>query len=149
MKIYIDTEFNEFGGELISMALVSDDGQEFYEVLDCLEPGAWVSEHVMPFLEKSAVSKYVFQDALFKFLNQYQRIHIIADWADDLKYFCESLILGPGISMIHPPITMELRRDLSSATSVVPHNALHDARAIQSEDLEQTYKDMRKQSNRC
>jgi hypothetical protein len=143
MKIYIDTEFNEFGGELISMALVADDGQEFYEVLACPVPGAWVSEHVMPFLEKPVVSKYVFQDALFKFLDQYQHIHIIADWADDLKYFCESLILGPGISMGHPPITMELCRDLSSDTSAVPHNALHDARAIQMADLEQTYKDMK------
>ncbi len=34
MNIWIDCEFNEFGGDLISMALVADDGQEFYEVLE-------------------------------------------------------------------------------------------------------------------
>jgi hypothetical protein len=32
MKLWIDTEFNEFGGDLISMALVADDGQELAKV---------------------------------------------------------------------------------------------------------------------
>jgi len=38
MRIYIDTEFNEFQGALISMALVAADGEEFYEVLACENP---------------------------------------------------------------------------------------------------------------
>ena len=33
MNIYIDCEFNGFGGKLISMALCADDGREFYEVV--------------------------------------------------------------------------------------------------------------------
>jgi len=139
MRIYIDTEFNEFKGELISMALVAEDGEEFYEVLHCANPKGWVAEHVMPFLEKKAVSLGVFQTKLQQFLFQYHRIHLIADWPEDIKHFCQSLITAPGECLNYPPITMEMRRDLSSKGSKVPHNALHDARAIADDDLSKVY----------
>ena len=32
MKLWIDTEFNEYRGALISMALVAEDGREWYGV---------------------------------------------------------------------------------------------------------------------
>ena len=144
MKIYIDTEFNEFRGELISMALVAEDCNEFYEVLHCEKPGSWVAEHVMPYLDKTPVSLAVFQSKLQQFLFQYPRIHLIADWPEDIKHFCESLITGPGICLNYPPIIMECRRDLSSKDSKVPHNALHDARAIADQDLSMTYEELKK-----
>lgn len=51
MNLYIDCEFNGFGGQLISMALVAEDGTEFYEVVPLLEEVTpWVAEHVMPVL---------------------------------------------------------------------------------------------------
>ena len=50
MKFWIDTEFNEYLGDLISMALVSEDGHEWYEALPCANPGSWVAEHVMPII---------------------------------------------------------------------------------------------------
>lgn len=128
--LYIDTEFNEFQGELISMALVAENGDEFYQVLECTEPKPWVAEHVMPFLEKDPVSLEVFQYRLQQFLNQYQQIRLIADWPEDIQHFCAALITGPGLCLNYPPIVMECRSDLSSADSAVPHNALHDARAI-------------------
>jgi hypothetical protein len=55
---------------------------------------------------------------------------IIADWPDDIRYFCEALITGPGQCInLHHQIKFEL--DLSvNYNSLVPHNALHDARAI-------------------
>ena len=56
MILFIDCEFNEFKGELISMALVSEDGKEFYEVLPCKNPGDWVKENVLPILNKSSVN---------------------------------------------------------------------------------------------
>ena len=142
MKIYIDTEFNEFDGDLISMALVAENGDEFYEVLDLpsgVVYGNWVQEHVVPLLEKDSVEVDVFQYKFQKFLNQYSNIHLIADWPDDIKYFCKMLITGPGLSLNHPPITMEIRSNLSSADSKVPHNALHDARAIADHDLGTSY----------
>lgn len=139
MKIYIDTEFNEFKGDLISMALVSEDGNEFYEVLDCPNPGSWVAEHVMPFLEKEPVAMQIFQTKLQKFLLQYDDIHLIADWPEDIKHFCEVLITGPGLCLNIPPVSMEIRQDLGSENSKVPHNALHDARAIADDDLSRLY----------
>jgi hypothetical protein len=39
MKLWIDTEFNEYRGELISLALVAEDGREWYGVRYCDAPG--------------------------------------------------------------------------------------------------------------
>jgi len=130
MNLYIDCEFNGFGGQLISMALVAEDGTEFYEVLDCLNPRSWVAEHVMPILNKDVVSPHCFKQKLYRFINQYNEIHVIADWPDDIRYFCEELIVGPGL-MKHTPVkmTMEIIRDIN-IMSKLPHNALEDARAI-------------------
>lgn len=131
-RLFIDTEFNGFCGELISLALVSETGQEFYEVLECRNPVTWVAAHVIPFLEKPPVTRSEFQARLQHFLYGFigQDIQIIADWPDDIKYFCESLITGPGVAINHPPLTFVLDRTLSSEGSKVPHNALWDARAI-------------------
>lgn len=129
MKIYIDTEFNEFQGELISMALVAESGQEFYEVLPCENPGPWVAENVMPILFKAPISKEALQLRLQHWLAQFPEVHLIADWPEDIQHFCQALITGPGMRINTPPLTMEIRRDLD-AVSELPHNALADARAI-------------------
>lgn len=129
MNIYIDTEFNEFQGELISMALVAESGPEFYEVLPCEKPGPWVAENVMPILGQAPVTKPVFQLRLQHWLAQFNSVHLIADWPEDIQHFCQSLITGPGMRLNTPPLTMEIRRDLD-AESALPHNALADARAI-------------------
>src|SRR5574343_1488800 len=52
VRMWIDTEFNEYRGELISLALVSEDGREWYGVRFCDAPGWWVREHVMPHLNQ-------------------------------------------------------------------------------------------------
>ena len=128
MNIVIDTEFNGFGGELISMALVAESGQEFYEVLGCEKPVPWVAEHVMPILNKHSVSHDYFQHALQSFLFQFGEVHIIADWPDDIRYFCQELITGPGTCLNTPNISMEIKS--IDAESKIPHNALEDARGI-------------------
>jgi len=128
MNLFIDCEFNEFRGKLISMALVSEDGKEFYEVLSCKNPGDWVKENVLPILNKSPVSFDVFQMKLQTFLGQFETIHIIADWPEDIKHFCESLITGPGFRLNTPPMVMSIYR--IDAESDLPHNALADARGI-------------------
>lgn len=128
--IFIDTEFNGFGGELISMALVSEHGDQWYESLGCGEPVAWVHENVMPIINIDPIPKAHFQTSLQSWLMQFSGgIHLVADWPDDVKYFCEALITGPGYRLDTPPLTMEIRRDLD-ADSDVPHNALADAIAI-------------------
>jgi hypothetical protein len=136
MNIYIDTEFNEFGGDLISMALVAQDGSEFYEVLECDNPGAWVAQNVMPVLNKDPVPEHIFKMKLYGFLSEYNSIHIIADWPADIKYFCEAVITGPGTMMNINSFTCEVRRDLSTAKSKILHNALEDARALYEASIE-------------
>jgi hypothetical protein len=134
MNIWIDCEFNEFGGDLISMALVADDGQEFYEVLNLENDdkyGSWVFANVVPWLNKDPIDKRVFQEKLRAFINQWDDAHIIADWPDDIKYFCMSLITAPGIALNTPMnLTMEIDKVLNTESSAILHNALEDARAI-------------------
>lgn len=133
MNIYLDCEFNGFGGELISMALVSADGQEWYQVLPCNNPVAWVQEHVIPCLDKTAVTRHEFQHSIAQFLCRFQSIHIIADWPEDIIHFCNILILSPGRSINTPPLTMELIHVKKIAVEK-PHNALNDARGLRLAD---------------
>ena len=134
MRLWIDTEFNDYRGELISMALVDDEGREWYEVLECKTPSPWVAKHVMPRLEKAPIALSAFQKALEEFLRPYPAIHIVADWPDDIHHFCQALITGPGYRIDTPPLTMEIRRDLNDAAqwSETPHNALSDARVLRT-----------------
>ena len=129
MKLFLDCEFNEFKGALISMALVAEDGREWYEVVPCDNPGAWVAQNVMPILGKPALpDKAALTSSLFMFLRQFDTIHVVADWPEDIAHFCEALITGPGYRIDTPPLTMEVLR--IDATSALPHNALADARGI-------------------
>jgi len=133
MRLFLDTEFNGFVGKLISMALVpeNDSKRTFYkeiEMTDQLDP--WVRENVVPHLVLIPCSRYEFQQALSQYLWEIGDCTIIADWPDDIRYFCESLITGPGecLSLLH---NMKFELDFGiEYESLVPHNALHDARAI-------------------
>ena len=129
--IFIDSEFNDYKGELISMALIDINGNEFYESLGCSNPSPWVAENVMPVIGKKTIDKENFQDLLSDYLNQYNEIHIVADWPEDIKHFCDALITGPGQRIDTPELTMEIRRDLD-CTSRIPHNALEDVRSIRN-----------------
>lgn len=131
--LYLDTEFNGFGGALISMALVPEDPglPEFYRELAMREQlHPWVKENVVPHLVLAPCTHHEFQQALAEYLWRMGDCMIIADWPDDIKYFCDSLITGPGmcINMLHN-IRFELDFGIDYE-SAVPHNALHDARAI-------------------
>jgi len=127
MRMWIDTEFNSFGGELISLALVAEDGAEFYRSLGCDDPHPWVAEHVMPIIGIEPVSRRQMQYDLQHFIGKYKAIHVIADWPDDLRFLCEAFITGPGERIAYPPITMEIDQNLEGE-SALPHNALADAR---------------------
>ena len=128
MNIFIDCEWNSFGGELISMALVAENGQEFYEVLGCDNPHPWVAENVMPILNKDAIGIDEFKKKLRRFLMQFDSVNIVADWPEDIKHFCDALIVGAGMRMDTPALSMQIVR--IEAESALPHNALEDARGI-------------------
>lgn len=136
MNIFIDCEFNGPGGSLLSMALVSADERSFYRELPLplKEPlNGWVKDNVIPLLGRSETVDYpTFQAQLEEWLSQFETVHLIADWPDDVKYFCEVLITSPGERINTPPLTMEIRRDLD-AISRVPHHALWDAISIREQ----------------
>jgi hypothetical protein len=134
MKLYLDTEFNGFNGALMSMALVPEntDTPEFYVELEMREQlHPWVSEHVVPHMVLLPVSHNVFQQRLVKYLRDInEEIIIVADWPDDIRHFCDSLITGPGESLfLGKNLKFELDFNINYV-SLVPHNALHDARGI-------------------
>lgn len=130
-KIYVDTEFNGFGGQLISMALVAENGLEFYEVLVCKKPVTWVEKNVIPHLGKDPISIENFRIVLQTYLWGFRDIEIIADWPEDIVHFCSTLLTGPGIMLpTRSVIAMTIDRSLGSGKSKIPHNALEDARAI-------------------
>ena len=131
MNLFLDCEFNGFGGELISMALVDEDGNHFYEVLPCLEPINWVKENVLPMLDKQPVQPDVFKKRLRHFLGLYPEVDVIADWPEDLALFSRALVVGFGSCMVTPPLTMQLWMDRTiPVNSERPHNALSDAQAL-------------------
>lgn len=141
MKYYIDCEFNGFGGRLISMAITSQDLTElFYEVLESNTysgPGIpvdpWVQRHIIPVLNKSPIGVAQFQKALSDFLHNAKRthgkVHIVADWPEDLTHLTKMLICGPGTMISAPNLTLELNRNAPPTASIskIPHNALEDA----------------------
>jgi len=134
MKLFLDTEFTKFNGDLISMALVSEKGDEFYEVVPFrhLMCDLWVINNVIPILKKEEISYERFQTKLRQYLNRFPEIEVIADWPEDFYHFSRALLSGPGEMIgINCKITMTLERRLQYE-SVLPHNALEDARAIRT-----------------
>jgi hypothetical protein len=134
MKLFLDCEFTSFQGQLISIALVSEDDNVFYEVVpynkDRCHP--WVVDNVLPILNKDWIFYEDMQIELRKYLNHWQEVEIIADWPEDFVHFFNALLTGPGnmINVISKiTTTFERRLDYKS---LVPHNALEDARAIKA-----------------
>ena len=71
--------------------------------------------------------------ALSAWLDHDAAPEIIADWPEDLAHIAMLLIIGPGQMLSVPPLTLRfepLNNFSTAATSAVPHNALHDARAL-------------------
>lgn len=143
MNIFIDCEWNDFdnetflAGDLISMALVSDCGKEFYEVLECENPTEWVNANVIPILDKEPIERTIFTQKLYSFLNEIGPFTLIADWPEDIAKFCNMLIDGPGHRINTPDFEMKIVR--LDAPSQIPHNALADARGLQETYINNKY----------
>lgn len=130
--LFLDTEFNGHGGELISMALVSDDGREWYQVRhipDDVHP--WVGEHVVPLLGKEPLGDEVFRFSLHTFLLEFVSPVIMCDWHADAAHFAESLA-GPDYrtSLNYDCTIRVFGQMVTQPQPEVPHNALSDARAL-------------------
>jgi hypothetical protein len=141
MRYFLDTEYNGMGGALISLALAPEHGdQELYLCLPPPEaPHAWVAENVMPRLRSvpfghdEVGSRAEASARIAQFLADDPDPLVVADWPDDIAYLCGLLTTGPGEMVPIGTMRFQLLRlpgFSTAANSAVPHNALHDARAL-------------------
>jgi hypothetical protein len=143
MRLYLDTEFNGFGGALMSLALVpaAKDAPIFYRVVEGWSDGPidpWVQQHVVPNLGAPQMPRERAGAELAAYLrlrNVSGRPTIVADWPTDFEHLLALLINGPGMMHPAPDFDMEYRRLPGFNTadhSRVPHNALEDAIALRN-----------------
>lgn len=141
MKYYLDVEFSDFRGELISLALVGEDGCELHLLTHSLpSTNPWVRENVIPHLFAEGTDPTIWRTDLFgvqiaKFLSGDILPIVIADWPDDVRYFCECLITGPGEMVDIPGIRFDIQRVDAYPTTLLgatQHNAMWDARALKA-----------------
>jgi hypothetical protein len=141
MNYFLDTEFNSFGGELISLALVREDGESLYNIYNISEPlDPWVKENVIPILltDKSdsrnfCQTKLEGANVVQKFLKGDDAPYIITDWPDDVKYFCQAVVTGPGVMASIPRLIFDVVRVDAYPTKLegaIQHNAWWDAMAL-------------------
>lgn len=154
MDYYLDTEFNGFGGDLISLALVREDGRGLYTLYAQEPPYTdWVKQNVLPYLYDFPAGVYPIEakrstgssigarercpttaSCLQEFFKGDPSPHVISDWPDDIKYLCQELITGPGRMIEVPHITFEVLR--VDAWPFIPearqHNAYWDALALKA-----------------
>ena len=146
MRYFLDTEYNGWGGQLLSLALVPDHGEELYLTLDwdgALEE--WVERNVAPYLDSvpqalisPRTSRADAARAIAHYLAGDADPLIVADWPEDIAYFSALLVTGPGVMAEVPRLRFEfaaLSGFSTAANSRVPHNALHDARALRDHIL--------------
>ena len=140
MRYFLDTEFNGFGGELISIALVpEDDGRvPFYSAVECQNPTPWVAQHIIPQLDVEQVTHSCLGDQFGAYLIDDPEPVLVADWPEDIAHAARLLVIGPGLMK---PVR-NIRFDLvdaalisSGAASAVPHNAYHDALRLRADVL--------------
>jgi hypothetical protein len=147
MKYYLDCEFNGMGGELLSLALVCENAtrHSLYLVREWMpnvEP--WVAQNVLPIIHADTnapgprivlvtpVSEWA--SAIESILEGDNDVTIVTDWPDDIKYFCELIITGPGTMInVRPSIKFEMHRVDAYPTNLpgaIQHNAYWDAMAL-------------------
>lgn len=142
MRYYLDTEFNGYGGELISLALAREDAASIYCVSRVTgEPyDPWVLKNVAPLIgdvpswidwEEETPESMAYHIA--EFLQGDPNPIIVCDWPADIRYFC-GVIEFPGGNMAPiPGLTVEMHRVDAYPTTLkgaVQHNAWWDAMAL-------------------
>jgi hypothetical protein len=133
---YLDTEFNGHQGDLLSIALVSPEGHQFYAV--CTLPeyktyDPWVLENVVPKFGPTFSAPYVeVRNLLARFLIDFDNPEIICDWHKDAVHFL-NLLEGPDyMSSLDFPCRITVLRTPPGQPPAHEnqHNALADAIAL-------------------
>lgn len=144
MRLYLDTEFNGHGGDLISLALAGEDNTHWYGYWGKPAPlHPWVEEHVMPYvcagdfrpmnLRPTSIiaipDREIFIASLGSYLHTRAGCTIYADWPDDFVHLMRCMS-GPAYDQSWMvPCTMVLLAE-SDPKPDIPHNALSDAMAL-------------------
>lgn len=143
MRFFLDTEFNGHGGELISIALISEwqslpgvphhkTYYEFYAAQKIHAPYVpWVEENVFPKLRTRRLQPGELKFSFQKFVERFPGAEIVCDWHVDAVHFC-GLLSGEdyGASLDFPCTIRILKTPEGQPVSSLPHNALEDARAL-------------------
>jgi hypothetical protein len=127
-RAFIDFEFNGRNGAIISAAIVTDTGQEWYEVMeyDTATLVPWVAEHVIPVLNKEPIAPLAFYASFAEFLRSYGYVEFYFNAHADQRYLSELLA-----TVEDAPLHRCIRDGhMFAGHSLTPHNALADARAI-------------------
>ena len=125
----------------MTLALVREDGESLYNIYDFKEKlDPWVKENVLPWIlmDKSGVRTFCRTrlegaNNIAKFLKGDPCPYIITDWPDDVKYFCQAIITGPGVMASIPRVVFDVVRVDAYPTTLpgaVQHNAWWDAMAL-------------------
>lgn len=138
MRIFVDCEFNGFGGGLISMALVPEDDNihPWYEVMNLPEGqryvwDRWVWDNVIPVVGKKAISPDRFRASFLQYIHTFENPTICADWYTDLVHFFSMFAGKDHTESVGFACKSELRL-IDNYDSKIPHNALEDAKAIRA-----------------
>lgn len=147
MRYFLDCEYNGFGGALLSLALVPEDGgEELYLTFDCADPlEPWVERNVVPYLgtvpdglKLPAMSREQAAHSIAMYLDRDLEPEILADWPTDIELLCGLLTFAPGRMVALSEMRfrlLTLGRFSPAENSAVAHNALHDARALRAHVL--------------
>lgn len=144
MKYYLDTEFNEHGGKLISLALVPEAPRVPLYLMndDKVNATPWVLDNVFLNIMKGPVHPLALPHAnyfglhIVDYLRPDDHPIIIADSPVDIARFCQALstdINGAWASAHYPRMTFEVHNVDCYPTTLagaVQHNALWDAMAL-------------------
>lgn len=133
--MYLDTEVDGHGGPLISLALVGDDGAQWYGIFDAHCATEWVAENVAPqlyALPPTAVGDTTaLLNSLCNFLSTREGCTIWADWPADFEHlmrlmcgrtYADSFMIRCTMRLIETP--------RGEPKPKYPHNALSDAIAL-------------------
>lgn len=138
MNLYLDTELDGHGGELISLALAADDGNHWYGVTQHVPTNEWVREHVHPHIFRMPCTindwqpPEEFRVSLRQYMGHRAGCTIWADWPADFEHLMRLMAAGPSYDQsFMVPCTMQLIETAPGEPKPeIPHNALSDAIAL-------------------
>lgn len=137
-RIYVDTEFTRFCGELISIGLYAAGVNKvtaknsLHLVLDFEDSSVhpWVIENVLPLIkDEERVSAYTAGRTVANFISKFEQPVIYADWPEDISHLMTLLCQPDGMRWNTPELKVNLI-NVDNVNSLLPHHALHDAVAL-------------------